>query len=604
MNITNMTKCLKVFTGVAFMSLCALLLVPSVMQGRVADVVWQPFTTTVEQSSQALSVARVQLPQSLDRLQRIQGVLVAIMYPTGCANIDCPTRDVAVMRDGQLKVVSEIPVSALESERVLDSHGRVLWTQRGKSSARFNVQELNLETASVSTLARDVFLGDTSEARVRAANGKLYFEVYGLQELAPGIVPVMIRESQSNENFSETLVMNQQWRKSLEEIQDVDAQGRILTRLTFPSGDQELWYHQRTVERGTFPKPQSVAVEGSYTIDGHLVGVHFVDADTIEFFRYQTLMRYTISTGTLTDLGERLHWVEGTGSQEALVITAGEMLYFVGEDATGGTQIKVRHGGVTTILGAADSTGLWIDDGLVTAATTTTYMSPTSGSTVSRFVNELEAQTGASKHAFAGAMDLEVLGASFIYIDGAGTIHWNTTNARDETVSAVVGTGSRAYLVSETEVMWVGFDGVLRRAIVRPAAIGSIAQPTFYKTATSSTVYLVQDGKRWIVPNEQTYFTWASTFDGVQTIGAAVLNSNTNAGYLQMKPGTLIKTATSKHVMVLWDDWHKQRIANEAVALAIFGERWWQQIVVVDPTVMNQYVERPSAIESVEQYVR
>lgn len=599
-----MTNTLTRIAGIVAILAVLVAAVPAVMQGRVAEDDWQPLTTTLSSNTEATSVSKVHLPQQLDRMQRVNGELLAVMYPAGCANIDCATRDVGVVRNGEMKIIRGLPAYSLDAERVLDSDGRILWTEETDSSARFDVWELDVHNATISKLAADVFLGDAVEARVLAEADRLYFEVYGVNELAPGIRPVIIRQSRIGENVKDTTEMNRQWRKSLEEIQDVSDNGQILTRMTFEGGDQELWVHSRPIEQGVVPRPASVAIDGSYTINGHLVGAHFVDEDTIEFFRYQSLMRYTISTGALEDLGERLYWVADQTQQEALVITADDTMYYVDQDEAQAGGITVRKDDLSTSLGYAGPGNLWIDNGFVTAVVSRVLQTPDRGLVTTHQLHNYDADSATITLSFAGATDLDEYGSARAWIDSAGNVRWSHTDASGQGTGAILGSGTRVFMTGEAEMMWVGFDGQLYSGTVRPSAITTPSDEVFYKLDGSTTVYRVADDTRWIVPNESTFYTWAESFNVVQTVPASWLDGYANGGFLQMKPGTMIKTATSPHVQVVQNDWHKQRIANETVAHAIYGDHWWHHILTVEPDVMNQYQEIAGPIDSVDEYVQ
>lgn len=576
-------------------------MIPVAMQGRVAEDDWQTLTTSVSTSNEVATVSQILFGQSVDRVQRIDGVLTTVLYPAGCANIDCALRDVAVMRGDQTKIVRGVPAVALEDERVLDSDGRVLWMEETDAAARFDAYELNVQTAEADLLARDVFVGDATAAYLSAAEGRLYIEAVGDTEVAPGMFPVTIRRGGINESLRDTTVMNVNWRKSDESIQDVSDDEKILTRYTFPNGHQELWLHERTVQRGTPSRPHSQAIAGTYTIGGHLVGAHFVNNDVIEFFRYQTLMRYTISTGTLEDIGERLYWVADLADQEQLVVTSHGTSYFIGQDDAGQKTVHVRNDGSTRVLGSHPGGDVKIDGQSVV---TTSYSNVKTAGwyKLSQTVRSYDAHTGRVTVLVPGSVDVDVHGDTRVAIDTDGNVRWvRTVNGR--TTVRDIGSADRAWLLSETKVITRGLDGRVYLITVHPdALVPSRRSETFYKLATSSTVYRVENGVRYAVPNEMTYFTWSDSFADVQTVSAATLDGLANGGYLQIKPGTMIKTATSKHVMVVQNDWYRQRLANEQVAQSLYGDAWWQGILVVEPDVMLQYQERQGPIDDATEY--
>ena len=582
--------------------MAAVVAVPWAMQGRTVTDTWQPWVREVVETTPSVTQERVVFPQQLDRMQRVNDTLVAVMYPAGCSSIDCATRDVGVLTPDSMKIVRSVPAGALDEERVLDNDGRVLWTEAQDNDARYTLFELDTETAEARELARDIFLGRTSSVGVAASGEYLYFEAASDREMENGVFAVSIHRSGVGQNPSQTIVMNDNWRKSGERIEDVSDNNRIVSLYTFPNGDQELWWHQRVVERGTVPRPVSQAIPGSYTIDGHLVGAHFVTEDVIEFFRFQSLMRYTISTDTLEEVGERLYWVADQSAQEQLVITDGPAMYYVAQADTG-LEVRKRVHGVTTTLGAADPNDLWIDGQKVAARSVRTIEVPDVGTRTTYTIDEFIADTGEVYGTFDGAVDVDGSEAAAVWIDETGTVFWGQERENDTVNLAVIGQGTRVWLVDDLTPVWQGFDGRVYTAQIRTDV--QVPTPTaerFVKVAGAPAVYLIENGQRYAMPDERTFFTWAQSFDQVETVSQTELNSYANGGFAQLKPGTMIKTATSKHVYVVQGDWYRQRLANEEVARQIYGAMWWQQIHTVDATVINAYQEINHPIDSVQEH--
>lgn len=62
----------------------------------------------------------------------------------------------------------------------------------------------------------------------------------------------------------------------------------------------------------------------------------------------------------------------------------------------------------------------------------------------------------------------------------------------------------------------------------------------------SSVYYLGADSKRYVFPNEQTYFSWYSDFSGVVTIPQSELESYSLGANVTIRPGTkLVKITTN-----------------------------------------------------------
>ncbi len=95
----------------------------------------------------------------------------------------------------------------------------------------------------------------------------------------------------------------------------------------------------------------------------------------------------------------------------------------------------------------------------------------------------------------------------------------------------------------------------------------------------SAVYYLAEDGKRYVFPNEKTYFTWYPSFANVKTITASDLASLPIGGNVTYRPGTrMIKIQSDPKVYTVSKNGILRPIDSESVAASIYGTNWNQQI--------------------------
>src|SRR5680860_495527 len=113
----------------------------------------------------------------------------------------------------------------------------------------------------------------------------------------------------------------------------------------------------------------------------------------------------------------------------------------------------------------------------------------------------------------------------------------------------------------------------------------------------SSVYYLGEDGKRYVFPNESTYFSWYSDFSGVVTITASELQSYPLGGNVTVRPGTtLVKITTDPSVYAVEANGVLRKIQNESQAAALYGTDWNQRIIdLADSFFTNYTIGQPIA---------
>ncbi|MCK4554095.1 hypothetical protein KAU19_03980, partial [Candidatus Parcubacteria bacterium] len=108
--------------------------------------------------------------------------------------------------------------------------------------------------------------------------------------------------------------------------------------------------------------------------------------------------------------------------------------------------------------------------------------------------------------------------------------------------------------------------------------------------ALSSVYYLGADDKRYVFPNEQTFFSWYSDFSAVVTIPQSELESYPLAANVTIRPGTkLVKITTDPKVYAVESNGTLVHVPDEATAIALYGADWAQRVVDVPDAFFTNY---------------
>ena len=110
------------------------------------------------------------------------------------------------------------------------------------------------------------------------------------------------------------------------------------------------------------------------------------------------------------------------------------------------------------------------------------------------------------------------------------------------------------------------------------------------KMEGNSSVYYFDGAKRFVFPNEATYFSWYSDFSGVVTIPSSELQSYLLGGNVTMRPGTkLVKITTDPSVYAVEANGVLRKIQNEAQAASLYGSDWAKRVVDVPDAFFTNY---------------
>jgi hypothetical protein len=125
-----------------------------------------------------------------------------------------------------------------------------------------------------------------------------------------------------------------------------------------------------------------------------------------------------------------------------------------------------------------------------------------------------------------------------------------------------------------------------------PFKVGAAAQAgdLIKMDGLSSVYYLGADNKRYVFPNESTYFSWYSDFSSVVTIPQAELESYDLGANVTMRPGTkLVKITTSPKVYAVEKGGKLVTIPSEEVAKSLWGNDWAKRVVDVADAFFTNY---------------
>ncbi|WKZ29250.1 MAG: G8 domain-containing protein [Patescibacteria group bacterium] len=92
---------------------------------------------------------------------------------------------------------------------------------------------------------------------------------------------------------------------------------------------------------------------------------------------------------------------------------------------------------------------------------------------------------------------------------------------------------------------------------------------------STPAVYYVDEGKRYVFPNEKVYFSWYAGFSDVRTVSDEELASYLIGGHVTYKPGSrLVKLQSDPRVFAVGAGGRLRWIATETAARDLYGDNW------------------------------
>ncbi len=109
----------------------------------------------------------------------------------------------------------------------------------------------------------------------------------------------------------------------------------------------------------------------------------------------------------------------------------------------------------------------------------------------------------------------------------------------------------------------------------RDASAAGCVSGTLIKGSMPAVYYCGADGKRYVFPNDKTYFTWYVNFNGIVTLSDADLGTITIGGNVTYKPGVmLVKIQSDPRTYAVGKGGVLRHIASESVATCLYGDTW------------------------------
>jgi hypothetical protein len=154
-----------------------------------------------------------------------------------------------------------------------------------------------------------------------------------------------------------------------------------------------------------------------------------------------------------------------------------------------------------------------------------------------------------------------------------------------------------------TGLMLATVAGFLPVSGVSAQTAGAVRAGSLMKASGSAVYYYALNGKRYVFPNEKTYFTWYSDFSGVQTITDAELASYPIGGNVTYRPGVkMIKIGTDIKVYAISRGGVLRPIISAPVAECLYGRDWQAKIDVTPDAFFVNYTVG-SLISTCSSYV-
>ena len=129
-------------------------------------------------------------------------------------------------------------------------------------------------------------------------------------------------------------------------------------------------------------------------------------------------------------------------------------------------------------------------------------------------------------------------------------------------------------------------------AFVMPLAAeaATLAAGDLIKGSLSAVYYYGADGKRYVFPNENTYFSWYPDFSTVKVITDAELADISIGGNTTIRPGTfLIKITSDPKVYAVTSGGNLHWVETEDIAVKLWGADWATWVVDVPDSFFTNY---------------
>ncbi|MFH1522629.1 MAG: hypothetical protein ABIE43_02305, partial [Patescibacteria group bacterium] len=144
----------------------------------------------------------------------------------------------------------------------------------------------------------------------------------------------------------------------------------------------------------------------------------------------------------------------------------------------------------------------------------------------------------------------------------------------------------KTFIISVMAVTVLSMSVVVAPEVGAAASAGDLIK----MDGLSSVYYLGADSKRYVFPNEKTYFSWYGDFSSVVTIPQSELEGYALAANVTVRPGTkLVKITTNPNVYAVKPNGNLILIPDETTAKALYGDSWAQRVIDVPDSFFTNY---------------
>lgn len=127
-------------------------------------------------------------------------------------------------------------------------------------------------------------------------------------------------------------------------------------------------------------------------------------------------------------------------------------------------------------------------------------------------------------------------------------------------------------------------------ALPGAASAATLASGDLIKASGPAVYYYGSDAKRYVFPNENTFFSWFMDFSSVKTITDSELAAIQIGGNMTIRPGTkLVKITTDPKVYAVSPCGVLHWVESESVATSLFGSSWARRVVDVPDAFFVNY---------------
>lgn len=124
-----------------------------------------------------------------------------------------------------------------------------------------------------------------------------------------------------------------------------------------------------------------------------------------------------------------------------------------------------------------------------------------------------------------------------------------------------------------------------------PIHAKTLAAGDLFQAEGFSTIYYYgKDGKRYVFPNEATYFSWYDDFSNILVLSREETAAIMIGGNIVIRPGTnLVKITTDPRVYAVLPYGMLAHIPDEETAIALYGDDWAKKVVDIPDAYFMDY---------------